>query len=31
VIVWNDPINLMSYVTLVFPQLLGYSKPRRRG
>ena len=25
VIVWNDPINLMSYVTLVFRQLFGYS------
>ncbi|MCB9374181.1 MAG: ATP-dependent Clp protease adapter ClpS [Microthrixaceae bacterium] len=25
VIVWNDPINLMSYVTLVFQQLFGYS------
>jgi len=26
VIVWNDPINLMSYVTLVFQKLFGYSK-----
>ena len=25
VIVWNDPINLMSYVTLVFQRLFGYS------
>ena len=25
VLVWNDPINLMSYVTLVFQQLFGYS------
>jgi ATP-dependent Clp protease adaptor protein ClpS len=25
VIVWNDPINLMSYVTWVFQKLLGYS------
>ena len=25
VIVWNDPINLMSYVTLVLQQLFGYS------
>ena len=25
VIVWNDPINLMSYVTLVFRKLFGYS------
>jgi ATP-dependent Clp protease adaptor protein ClpS len=26
VIVWNDPINLMSYVTLVFQKLFGYTK-----
>ena len=26
VIVWNDPINLMSYVTFVFRKLFGYSK-----
>ncbi len=25
VIVWNDPINLMSYVTFVFKKLFGYS------
>lgn len=25
VIVWNDPINLMSYVTWVFQRLFGYS------
>ena len=25
VVVWNDPINLMSYVTLVFQKLFGYS------
>ncbi|MGI9646296.1 MAG: ATP-dependent Clp protease adapter ClpS [Ilumatobacteraceae bacterium] len=25
VIVWNDPVNLMSYVTLVFQRLFGYS------
>ena len=25
VIVWNDPVNLMSYVTLVFRKLFGYS------
>jgi ATP-dependent Clp protease adaptor protein ClpS len=24
-IVWNDPINLMSYVTYVFQKLFGYS------
>ena len=28
VIVWNDPINLMSYVTLVLQKLFGYSRPR---
>ena len=27
-IVWNDPINLMSYVTLVLQQLFGYSRAR---
>ena len=26
VVVWNDPINLMSYVTLVFRKLFGYSE-----
>ncbi len=26
VIVWNDPINLMSYVTFVFRKLFGYSQ-----
>ena len=25
VIVWNDPINLMEYVTYVFQKLFGYS------
>ena len=25
VIVWNDPINLMSYVTMVLQKLFGYS------
>lgn len=25
VIVWNDPINLMSYVTFVFQKLFGFS------
>ena len=25
VVVWNDPINLMSYVTLVFQKHFGYS------
>jgi ATP-dependent Clp protease adaptor protein ClpS len=27
-IVWDDPINLMSYVTYVFQKLFGYSFPR---
>lgn len=27
-IVWNDPINLMSYVTFVFQQYFGYSKKK---
>ncbi|UDY34081.1 ATP-dependent Clp protease adapter ClpS [Dermatobacter hominis] len=26
VLVWNDPINLMSYVTFVLQKLFGYSK-----
>jgi len=28
VIVWNDPINLMSYVTLVLQKLFGYPKAK---
>jgi len=28
VIVWNDPINLMSYVTLVFQKLFEYSEAK---
>src|SRR5512132_490871 len=28
VIVWNDPINLMSYVTWVFQKLFGYPKAK---
>ena len=28
VIVWNDPINLMSYVALVLQKLFGYSKEK---
>lgn len=28
VIVWNDPINLMSYVAFVFQKLFGYSKQK---
>jgi ATP-dependent Clp protease adaptor protein ClpS len=27
-IVWNDPINLMSYVTYVFQKLFGYSREK---
>lgn len=26
-IVWNDPINLMSYVTYVFQSYFGYTRP----
>src|SRR3989440_13080763 len=28
VVVWNDPVNLMSYVTYVFQKLFGYSKEK---
>lgn len=28
VIVWDDPINLQSYVTYVFQKLFGYSKAK---
>lgn len=27
-IVWDDPVNLMSYVTYVFQTVLGFSKKR---
>ena len=27
-IVWDDPVNLMSYVTFVFIKLFGYSKEK---
>lgn len=27
-VVWDDPVNLMSYVTFVFMELFGYSKER---
>lgn len=27
-IVWNDPVNLMSYVVYVLQTLFGYSKPK---
>ena len=28
VIVWNDPINLMEYVTFVLQKIFGYSKQK---
>ena len=28
VLVWNDPINLMSYVTLVLQKVFGYSREK---
>jgi len=28
VVVHNDPVNLMSYVTMVFQKVFGYSRPR---
>lgn len=28
VVVWNDPINLMSYVSFVLQKLFGYSKEK---
>jgi ATP-dependent Clp protease adaptor protein ClpS len=31
VLVWNDPINTMSYVTFVFQKLFGYSKEKATG
>ena len=27
-IVWNDPINLMTYVTYVFQKVFGYAKSK---
>ena len=27
-LVWNDPINLMTYVTYVFQSYFGYDKPK---
>ena len=27
-IVWNDPVNLMSYVTFIFQKLFGYSREK---
>lgn len=28
IVVWNDPVNLMSYVVMVLQKLFGYSKER---
>jgi ATP-dependent Clp protease adaptor protein ClpS len=28
VIVWNDPVNLMTYVTMVLQKLFGYSRAK---
>jgi len=28
VVVWNDPVNLMSYVVYVFQKLFGYSRDK---
>jgi ATP-dependent Clp protease adaptor protein ClpS len=28
VVVWNDPVNLMSYVTFVFRKVFGYNKSK---
>ncbi len=30
VLVWNDPVNTMEYVALVFQKLFGYSKAKAR-
>ncbi|HTW98361.1 MAG TPA: ATP-dependent Clp protease adapter ClpS [Acidimicrobiales bacterium] len=30
VIVWNDPVNLMTYVTYVFQKLFGYSHEKAK-
>ena len=27
-VVWNDPVNLMNYVTYVFQRVFGYPKPK---
>lgn len=29
-VVWNDPVNLMSYVTYVFQKVFGYPKAQAR-
>jgi ATP-dependent Clp protease adaptor protein ClpS len=28
IIVWNDPVNLMAYVTYVFQKLFGYARAK---
>ncbi len=30
VVVWDDPVNLMSYVVYVFQKLFGYSRKKAR-
>ena len=30
-IVWNDPVNLMTYVTYVLQELFGYDEPTATG
>ena len=30
VVVWDDPVNLMSYVVFVFQKLFGYSRKKAR-
>ena len=30
VLVWNDPVNLMSYVVMVFKKVFGYSETTAR-
>lgn len=30
-LVWNDPVNLMSYVTWVFQSYFGYSREKAEG
>lgn len=31
VVVWDDPVNLMTYVTLVLQRVFGYSRERAEG
>ena len=30
VLVWNDPVNLMSYVVFVFQKVLGFDQPKAK-